>query len=489
MAGFEEWKSLSGVSARVSVASDNAQRIEQCMLGWEAYLGKTPDALKPDPKTGVNHNVKVNYARLIVDVNVTHLFGQEPIWESDGKSGDSSEATKHLDRVWAANKKMLLLQKMAQNGSICGHVFVRILKPKPGEKEPRLINLSPEYVRVVVDPEDIDSVQAYIIEYDAVDTDGQNISVRTEISRSGAVWQILENVWRGKSGGVPETTPAKAEQRREVWPYSWAPIVDCQNLPLANTYYGMADIEEDTRALGKAINFIASNIRRILYFHGHPKTWGSGFNADELPSDPQATIAFKSPTATLQNLEMTSDLSASMAYYDKVQAALFDTSRLPAVATGHLEEAGDLSGTAMQIAYRPLTSVIAQKRLTYGEMLTTLNKHLLEMGGHGADKEVTIQWPEILPVNNLEERQVALIDKQLGASSDTLLWKMGYDAETEMKKKAEEDTEALERQALKFDQGVGESAGAYGDDNGGDDERRFGLATGTTPARGNRGSR
>ena len=39
-----------------------------------------------------------------------------------------------------------------------------------GEEYPRLINLSPEYVRVIVDPQDIDQVEAYLIEYDAVDS-------------------------------------------------------------------------------------------------------------------------------------------------------------------------------------------------------------------------------------------------------------------------------------------------------------------------------
>ena len=56
----------------------------------------------------------------------------------------------------------------------------------------------------------------------------------------------------------------------------------------------------------------------------------------------------------------------------------------------------------MQIAYRPLSSVIDQKRLTYGEMLTKLNGYLLEMMGVAADKPITIHMLEILPVNNLE---------------------------------------------------------------------------------------
>lgn len=467
---FEDLNILSGVSARVSIAQDYAARLEQYSRGWAAYLGQQPDTLKPDPKTNVDHNVKINYPKLVVDAGVTSLFGQEPIWETEvkGKAGEErqvSKATEYLDTVWADNKKMIFLQKTAQNGGVCGHCFVRILKPKIGGKYPRLINMSPEYVRVVVDPEDIDEVRAYIIEYEAVDEQGRNISVRTRIARYGAVWEIVDETRRGTKESPPSST-ANPETRREVWPYDWPPMIDCQNLPLANSYYGMSDIEADVLDLGNAINFIASNIRRIIYYHAHPKMWGSGFTTSDVPSDPSTMLIFSNPQATLNNLEMTGDLSSSMAFYELLQGAFFDTARLPAVATGQLDKAGDLSGTAMQIAYRPLTSMIDQKRLTYGEMLTELNKRLLEMGGFANSEPIAIQWPEILPVNTLEERQVALIDQQLGVSQDTLLWKFGYDAEQEAEKKQQEQDAEMEQQAKMFDAGVGDAAGAYGNEQG-----------------------
>lgn len=451
---LQAWKALSGVSARVSVASDNAARLEHYARAWDAYFGRLPKALK-SARDGIDDSVNVNYARLIVDVNVTMLFGQEPIFETDGESGDSSPATDALDACWAANKKMILLQKVAQNGSTCGHAFIRILPPRFGEEYPRLINLSPEYVRVIVDPQDIDQVEAYLIEYDAVDSLGRNVSVRQTIQRRGAIWEILEQ------SRFPDNSQLDTE-RVTVWNYSFPPIVDCQNLPLANSYYGLSDIEDDIIDLNQSVNFIASNIRRIIRFHAHPKTWGTGISAKEVNTSPDSLLIFANPDAQIGNLEMQGDLSSSLAYYEKLQGAMFDVARLPAVATGQLDKAGDLSGTAMQIAYRPLSSVIDQKRLTYGEMLTKLNGYLLEMMGVAADKPITIQWPEILPVNNLEDRQVALIDQQIGASRDTLLWKLGYDAEQEAKKKADEDAAALEQQARIFDAGMGDAAGAYG---------------------------
>lgn len=451
---LDAWQALSGVSAKVSVATDNVERLEHYARAWNAYFGRLPKALL-STADGKDDSININYARLIVDVNVTTLFGQEPVFECDGESGDSSPETVALDECWKANKKMLLLQKMAQNGSTCGHVFVRILPPAYGQKHPRLINLSPEYVRVVVDPQDIDQVEAYLIEYDAVDGLGRNVSVKQVIQHRGAIWEIVEQT------KYPDNKMLNTE-RTTVWPYEWPPIIDCQNLPLANSYYGLSDIEDDVIDLNLSLNFIASNIRRIIRFHGHPKTWATGTSAKELNTGPDKILILANPDAKIGNLEMQGDLASSIAYYDKLQGGMFDVARLPAVATGHLDKAGDLSGTAMQIAYRPLTSVIDQKRLTYGEMLTDLNGRLLEMMGFATKKPITIQWPEVLPVNALEERQVALIDQQIGASSDTLLWKLGYDAEQEKEKKAEEQEAALEQQAKMFDAGMGEAAGAYG---------------------------
>lgn len=458
---IDTWKALAGVSARVSVASDNAARLEHYARAWEAYFGRLPKPLLT-AKDGKDDNVVVNYARLIVDTNVTHLFGQEPVFEMDGKSADSSPETTALDACWAANSKMLLLQKVAQNGSTCGHVFLRILPPRQGEMYPRLVNISPEYVRVIVDPQDIDQVEAYLIEYDAVDSLGRSVSVRQEITRRGAYWQTAEK------SRYPDNRQLDFESVT-VWPYSWPPIVDCQNLPLANSYYGLSDIEDDVIDLNSAANFVASNIRRIIRFHAHPKMWATGVTANELKASPETVMVFVNPDAKIGSLEMQGDLGSSMAFYERLQGAMFDVARLPAVAMGRLDKAGDLSGTAMQIAYRPLTSVIDQKRLTYGEMLTKLNKRLLEMMGFAIDKPVTIQWPEVLPVNALEERQVALIDQQIGASRDTLLWKLGYDAEQEAEKKAEEDEAALEKQRQLFDAGMGDATGAYGQD--GDKQR------------------
>ena len=419
-------------------------RLDRYGKAWDAYFGNMPEPLKVKPGQA-NDNVRVNYARLIVDVGVSDLFGEEPKFDLDPDSTEQTPAQIYLYEVWRLNRKQILLQKAATNGAVCGHVFIKIV---PGmNTAPRLINLSPEYVSVVTDPDDIDQVIRYVIEYTARDSNGKPLTIRQVIERDDAGrWLIVDKVSRNR--GAWETRQTVA------WPWPWPPIIDCQNLPSPNEYYGIADIEGDVLALNNAYNFTKSNTQRIIRFHAHPKTWGRGFTAKELQIGIDDTIVFGNPAAELHNLEMTGDLSSSIEYAERLKRDLHETSRVPEVATGKLDSAAGLSGVALQILYQPLTQKTRAKRLTYGEMLVELNRRLLELAGFPPGL-CSILWGELRPTSALEERQVLLLDKQLGVSQDTLLQKAGYDPDAEREKRDSETTgvDLADQLLAGFDQG------------------------------------
>ncbi len=206
-------------------------------------------------------------------------------------------------------------------------------------------------------------------------------------------------------------------------------------------------------ALNYSLNFTLSNLQRIVRYHAHPKTWGKGFQANELKIGVDETIILPNVNAELHNLEMTSDLVSLLELYKRTKEAMHETSRTPEVAVGKMDTAGQLSGVALQILYQPLVQKTNAKRLTYGEMLIELNRRLLEMGGYGPDNRTTISWSELLPKNALEERQVLLLDKQLGASNDSLLTKAGYDAEQEREKSSADEDQLGEQLLTSFDRG------------------------------------
>jgi hypothetical protein len=435
---------------------EEADRLRRYQDAWAAYRGRFRDTLVTKPGRP-NDNQKINFCGWIVNKGVAALFGREPRWQvrrpeprrvvdDNGQERtvvEESRAEIYLNAFWQANRKLQFLQKLGVNGGVCGHVFVRII---PGTPFPRLVNLSPEYVSVLVDPDDLDKVIRFTIAYQAQGPDGQEITVRTTILRDEPGWTILDE--RATGAGPFEVL------KREAWPWPWSPIVHCQNLPAANEFYGDADLEEPIIQLNQGINFTLSNIARILRLHGHPKTWGKGFAASELRVAPDETVVLPNAEAELHNLEMQSDLASSLAFYRELKSALFAISSTPEITTGNLAGVGDLSGLAMAILYGPLSERTAQKQLTYGELLLEVNQHVLEMGGYDPAEVTGTVWSEFVPSDTRAAREVATMDQALGVSQDTILEQLGYDPETERTKRAQEETagDVADRALAAFDQ-------------------------------------
>ena len=249
-----------------NVVADELARLRSYREAWEAYHGDFPAPLKTRVDQ-VDDNVIVNYARTIVDKGVSFLFGQDIRFELDETQQTDEE--EWLDACWSANGGSVLMQKLALNGGVCGHVFAKLVPAPPGRQYPRVIVLDPANVTVGYDPGDIDDVLWYRIQYTGRDARDELVTYRQIIERDGNVWQIIDQEARGSESWRTINT--------ERWPYTWSPVIDCQNLPLPNEYYGLSDLPEDVLRLNRSINFVLSNLARIIRYHAHPKTWGRGF--------------------------------------------------------------------------------------------------------------------------------------------------------------------------------------------------------------------
>ena len=433
--------SLVAASVSENVAAEEIARANRIAQRWRIYHGEHKKPLRvragqPDD------NVIVNYCRTLVDKGVSFLFGQEPRFELDETA--TTPAEEWLEACWAANRKPTLLQKLALNGAVAGHAFVKIIPNRP---YPRLVVLDPATVTVRWEPDDIEQVVAYTIQYPAIDPQtGKPITLRQLIERDGQTWRVTDQ--RSTPGSMTWQTISEA-----VWPYAWPPIVDCQNLPCPNEYWGISDLEDDLLQLNAAINFVLSNIARILRYHAHPKTWGRGFSASQLNIGVDETIVLPSPDAELHNLEMVSDLSSSISVYERLREALHEVARVPEVATGKLDRAGALSGVALKILYQPLIEKTESKRRTYGDLLVEVNRRLLALGGYGEENRTLIHWPELLPVDARAEAETALLHQQLGASADTLLQRLGFDPDIEREKREAGGRQLAEGLLTAFDRG------------------------------------
>jgi hypothetical protein len=437
-----------------AMKEDHLQRLARAKQAWLTYYGQTPDQLKIR-KGAPNDNVKVNYARLIVEKGVAFLFGKPIKFELDQldekdrlvlEDKDFSKQTAEelwLEACWKANKQDSFLMKLATNGGVVGTFFAKIvLGSRKTAPYPRLIILDPSSVEMDWERDDMEDVFRYRITWRDVDRrTGRAVHVCEVHERSPEgiwwIWEEEEDLLTGQRTVTSEKTQ---------WPYSWPAIVHNQNLPAANELWGVSDLEDDIIGVNKSLNFILSNLMRIIRYHAHPKTWGSGFKAKELEIGADDTIVFADAEASLQNLEMSSDLASSIQYYKMVKRALHEVARVPEASVGAVENMGPIAGVALLVLYQPLVEKTDAKRVLYGEFLQEVCSRLLEIGGFEKDLGVKIHWPQLLPRDALMERQVAQIDSLLGISLDTIQSQLGYDPDLEKIKKKREAPEDAPRE-------------------------------------------
>lgn len=409
---------------------DDFEREQRIKRAYNAYFHGGPDTLKRR-KGEIDDNIKINYARLIVDAGVANLFGSQVMVNAPADAGD--EVQEAIDEMAANNNAPLFWQKMGVSGAIGGTSYYRLMVRE--DDQIRWVSLDPSTVEMEWDDQDYETVTGYIITF--IPNAGVNsVARRHLIQRAGDDWVILEQ---------EATDDDWRTLNEEIWPYTFPPVGHIQNLPSPHEVYGIADLEPDVLDLCDGINRVVSNINRIVRLYAHPRTWGKMIgDALNMDANPGAVIRLEHPDASLQNLEMRSDLASSIDLYRRLVAALHETTRIPEVATGKLDSAGQLSSLALRILYAPLLQKVESKRRTYGQGIKEMYGRALTLMGYD-DIKVEVVWPDILPVDPEAMRRTALIDSQLGVSRATLLEQLGYDPELEAQNVSEETVNAADQ--------------------------------------------
>jgi hypothetical protein len=409
--------------------AEDQERKAKFQQAWERYEGEFPDSLRALKGETFDDNIKVNYCAQVVDKGVSFLFGKDVEFILDPEQETAEETW--LEEVWEASHRSILLKKWATNGGVYGHAFLRMWVD-PALPYPRIVNLDPAMVTVLWEPDDIESVFQYTLEWDAPDH-GRQVMVqrRQSFVREEDIWVIYEEMRENPNASWTELG-------RERWPYPFAPIVDCQNLPKPNEFWGKSDLEDSIQRMNISLNFLLSNINRIIRFYAQPLTWGRGFDAASVQRTVDKITVLPTDTGMIENLEMAGDLGSSLEVFKELRAAFHQLARVPEVSTGKLDQIGQLSGLALKILYGPLVEKTEDKQTSYGAALNALNRRLLIVG-KGVDTRPTVQWPSLLPADDYNEAQTYVIDHELGVSQKTLMRKRGYDPELEQALRSKED--------------------------------------------------
>jgi hypothetical protein len=450
------------------MTAQETQRKREMEISWKSYRGEFGDPLKVG-RDQLNDNVISNRCAPVVDKGVSFLFGQPlKIEASDETPTGSSDIQDYIDGLWGDDDdKMSLLSKLAMNGGVCGQAFMKLIPPQGQMKYPRLVTLDPQIVRIVTPPDDCDLIQAFIIEYPGPnDTQCKQIIARVDPDGFAGIageydlddsWQIANFQRKNKNiGGINAQWEQVGET--QTWPYPFPPIFTCQNLPNPNESWGIPDLTQDLIRQNRVLNFIQSNTARIIKYHAHPKTWAKGIGSTQIQMAVDDLTILQSDSAQLQNLEMSSDLSSSLNFAATIRSDMDEQSRVPAVALGRQADLpkGNISGVALALMFQPLIEKTTMKRRSYGAMIRQLTRAALVIAGliDIADYEnyaVDIHWSSLLPNDDLQAAQTALILQQLGASTSTLLSGLGLDPENEAQKVEKEQA----RQVQNYSRGVG----------------------------------
>lgn len=395
---------------------ERKERIEFIDLVWRYYRGEHKKPLKvrigqPDD------NVIINLCGKLIDTGVALLFGQGVQFElAEGKQTPQED---YLDSVWRANNANIFLNDIGLSGFVTGHVFIKIV-PVEGQP-PRFINLDASRILVFWAEDDIDTVLFYTI--------SAGKDKRQDIVRDGDTW-LVRDLERDARGQWAVTNEVR-------WGFTWPPILDWKNLPNPNRYYGRSDLEHAD--LNDAVNFVASNTNRIIRYHAHPKTIGTGMLAKDVQETAVDSFwTVPTPEARIFNLEMQSDLASSMAFLNFLRTAFFSLGA--GVDLNTLQDRlGQITNFGLRVLFKDALDRLELKRSLYGEALIELNRRVLEMAGYGSDNICAIHWPDPLPQARRELVEGIRLERELGlVSKETAAVNLGHDWEVEQERMAAE---------------------------------------------------
>lgn len=399
-------------------ASEASARAEAIETDWRYYRKEHRKPLKVRPGQ-TDDNVIVNMAREIVDQSVAMLFGEAPTVEIDETS--TTEQEELIRAIFEANGEAIWLQNLGTQGAISGHCFVKLTPD--AERQVRLIRLNPRNVSVFWAPDDYERVVCYRVQYAAGDD-----QVRQDVVRDGATW-VMRDLRKHKS----EPWQLLGET---AWPWSWAPIVDWQNLSEPEGYYGEGDLIN--AALNDAVNFLASNSQRIIKWHGHPKTIGIGVRPEDIKETAvDGFWAIPNAQANVFNLEMQSDLGASMGFLQFLQGAFYSEHQAVNLASMK-DRLGQMTNFGLRVLFKSALDKLQVKQALYGAGLAEISRRCLLLLGAG-EYRTRVSWPDPLPYNRLEQLQALAQESDLGiVSKQTMAADAGRDWDVEQERLEQE---------------------------------------------------
>jgi hypothetical protein len=387
-----------------------------------------------------------NYVKAFADYMVNFTFGK-------GVEFSSPEATQAitpylLKRAWEHdNDKQTLLWEIGQLGSVSGDCFVKVAYEEPfvdpvGRPHPgkfRILPLNPAFCFPEWHPHDRQRLIRFKLKYKFWGTasDGaRQIFTYTEIITEDFIEEYIND--------------ERIDQRPN--PVGEIPIAYSQNIPVASSPWGLADIT-DIISLNREFNEKCTEVGEIINYHGAPVTVITGAKANNLEKGPKKVWAIGNKDAKVQNLQMDTNFQGILGYMELIKQSMHEMTGIPAQALGQQQPISNTSGTALAVQYQPLMLKYGLKKTQYSRLFKQINELIML---HAVIKEpqsliynplvssipltpgqypeldptdpityqTTVHWPEPLPVdvlikiNEIQARMAMGLESKRGALRD-----------------------------------------------------------------------
>jgi hypothetical protein len=418
--------------------------------GTDLFLNRPLKLIAGKP----DDNVAINYSETIVDKGVSFLFGDDlKITAGKPESTEADQLAAYLEQVWPEDVRGEDLLDLGTNGGIFGHVWAKIAIDAG---VPSVVVGDPECYSAEWAPDNYKKVVRYLNTYRTT-IDGKPVLRREN------TYQVSTAAWQTDLEQSTSDAPSWTRLESYPWPFPFAPVVHCKNLPTPNQFYGKPDLTTHVLALVYYINRVNSLINRIVRAHSAPKPIATGQSKVQVELGTDNMLFMPNKDAKIQLLEMTGDLEEARNFRKDLREALSEVTHVPEVTTGKTDNLGQLSGRAMRILYGPLIDQTKRKRRLYGRMIKELVGNLLVVGGKvpaaptamgGQTVPVAISWGESLPADDLEQAQVAVLKKQFGYSNDTLIKQTGGNPDTERTQRQADAEESAQNFMNTLDNGT-----------------------------------
>lgn len=439
-------------NSQFNTVNERLIRNQSYQKALDYYEGKQTKYL--DRKEGEpDDNIVVNMFAEVVDRTISFLFPDMPTFKTDLADNAANPQEIWLKNCLEFSGGLGLMHEAGTNGSLAGHVFMKLYPAKQGQKYPTVFTLDPRTVTVYWDYRDIRNIVWIEIFWSAAFTlDG----TATELSQAPTqyneflqdiVFDPATNTWKifdySRPAGIltnPVVEGGWKVMAADTWDYPFAPVVHWKHGVNPNSFYGRG--EGTHLYLGDKVNLIWSEVARIIRYYAGPKTVGIGVDADDVQETALDGFYGVPAGSDVKNLEMHSDLASSQKAAEYFHDAYLAQSRV-VVLKGSIKDFQRVTDSSIRTLF--LDMILKSKVLKshYGGGLREVARRLLVIGGQG-DYDVDIVWPDPLPVDKAQQVLNAQVERSMNVvSRETVSESLGHNWKDEKSKIEDESKDAV----------------------------------------------